>query len=56
MFAIAGIVALVIAGFLQFTKGHPDAVIWLIIIGGILIGVEVAWGWNRGGRSYRRGA
>ena len=54
MFAIAGIIALVIAAFLQFTRSHPDAVIWLVIIGAILIGVEVAWGWNRGGRTYHR--
>jgi hypothetical protein len=54
MFAIFGFVAFVIAAFLHFTAGHASAVVWAIIIGGLLVAAEVAWGWNRGGRYGRR--
>jgi membrane-bound ClpP family serine protease len=53
MGAIAGVILLVIAAFLKATAGNPSIMIWLIIVGAILIGAEVAWGWNRGGRTYR---
>jgi hypothetical protein len=54
MLAILGVILLVIAAFLKATAGNPSIMIWLIIVGAILIGVDVAWGWNRGGRTYRR--
>ena len=50
MLAIAGIIAEVIAAFIKATHGNASIMTWLIIIGAILIGAEVAWGWNRGGR------
>jgi O-antigen/teichoic acid export membrane protein len=53
MIAILGIVLLVVAAIFELVKQHLDLVIWLIIIGAILIGVEVSWGWNRGGRYNR---
>jgi hypothetical protein len=52
--AVAALVAFIIAAILELTKTHLDAVIWLIIAGGILLSAEAIWGWNRGGRSYRR--
>jgi hypothetical protein len=54
MLAVVGVVLVAIAGILKLVSKYPDAIIWLIIIGVILIGAEVAWGWNRGGR-YGRG-
>lgn len=53
MIGIAGIIAFIIAGILQLTGVHVGAVIWLVIIGGILVGIEATWGWYRGGRTYR---
>jgi len=55
MLAILGFVLYVIAAILQLTGKYPAAIIWLIIIGGALVAAEVAWGWNRGGRTYRSG-
>lgn len=55
MFAIAGIIALVIAAFLKVVGKYPDAILWLVIIGAILIGIEAAWGVRRAGW-YRRAA
>jgi hypothetical protein len=54
MFAIVGIILLVIAAILNLLSKDPSVMTWLIIIGAILIGAEIAWGWNRGGRSYTR--
>jgi hypothetical protein len=54
MLAIAAFVAFVIAAFKAAT-GHASPLIWFVIIGGLLVSAEVAWGWNRTGR-YRRGA
>jgi membrane-bound ClpP family serine protease len=56
MFAIAGIIALVIAAFLKVVGKYPDAILWLIILGAILIGIEAAWGVRRSGWYGRRGA
>lgn len=56
MFAIAGIIALVIAALLHVIDKYPNAIIWLIIIGAILIGIEAAWGVRRGGWYGRRAA
>jgi hypothetical protein len=53
MFAVAGIIAAVIAALLQLVKQRQNAVIWLVIIAVVLVGIEVAWGWRRGGY-YRR--
>jgi hypothetical protein len=55
MLAALGFVAFVIAGILELTKTHLDAVIWFIIVGGALVAAEVIWGWNRGGRYNRTG-
>jgi hypothetical protein len=56
MFAIAGIIALVIAAFLKVVGKYPDAILWLVIIGAILIGIEAAWGVRRSGWYGRRAA
>lgn len=53
MAGIAGIIAFIVAAIFQLTGKDTSAVIWLIIIGGILVGVEATWGWYRGGRTYR---
>lgn len=42
--AVAGIIALAIAAVLELVKAHENFVIWLVILGGILIGAEVVWG------------
>ena len=52
MLAILAFVAFVIAGLLRLIGSHESMVIGLIIVGGLLVSAEVAWGWNRGGR-YR---
>ena len=52
MLAVAGFVAFVIAAILQLVKSHVDLVIWLVIVGGLLVCAEVAWGWY--GRRYPR--
>jgi len=54
MFAVFGVILAVIAAILKLTGKYPDAILWLIIFAIILVGAEVAWGWNRGGRTYRR--
>jgi hypothetical protein len=53
MLAIVGVILEVIAAVLKLVGKHGDWVIWLIILGAILIGCEVAWGWRRSG--YYRG-
>ena len=50
MLAILGFVAFVIAAFLKFDGHHQSPMLWAIIIGGLLVSAEVAWGWNRAGR------
>lgn len=52
--AIVGCVLLVIAAILKLVSKYPDQIIWLIIIGAFLIGLDVALIWRRGGY-YRRG-
>jgi hypothetical protein len=54
MLAIFGFIAAIFAGFLEFLGGHGKAVIILLIVGLALVCAEVAWGWNRAGRTYRR--
>lgn len=56
MLAVLGFVLAVIAAILKLTNQHADAIIWLLIVGLALVCAEVAWGWNRGGRTYRRAA
>ena len=56
MLAVLAFALFAIAGILKLVSAHVDLVIWLIIFGGLLVAGEVAWGWNRGGRSYRTGA
>jgi hypothetical protein len=56
MLAAIGAVLGVIAAILKLVDKYPGAILWLIIIAVILVCVDVAWGWNRGGRTYRRGA
>ena len=55
MLAILAFVAFVIAAFLHFSGGHASALLWALIIGGLLLSAEVAWGWNRTGRYGPRG-
>jgi hypothetical protein len=47
MLAILGFIAFAIAAILELVKTHVDAVIWLIILGGLLVCADVAWGWYR---------
>ena len=51
---ILAAIAFIIAAFLNFGGGHGKDVDWLVIVGGLFLCAEVAWGWNRTGR-YRRG-
>lgn len=52
MLASAGLVLFIVAAILRLVDKHPDWILWLIIIGGILVCAEVAWDWSR---TYRRG-
>jgi uncharacterized membrane protein len=45
MLAILGFTAFVIAAILELVKVHQNAVIWLVIIGGLLVSSAVAWAW-----------
>ena len=54
MLAIAAFVAFVIAAFKAAT-GHATPLLWCVIVGGLLVSAEGAWGWNRGGRYRPRG-
>jgi hypothetical protein len=49
MLAIIGVVLGAIALILKLVGTHLNWIIWLLIIAVILIGVDVAWGWRRGG-------
>ena len=51
--AVVGTILFIIAAILKLVNQHLDWLLWLIIIGGILIGLDVAWVWRRGGY-YRR--
>jgi hypothetical protein len=44
MFAIAGLIAFIIAALFKLVGTHADAIEWLIIIGGILFGLELVFG------------
>jgi uncharacterized membrane protein len=54
MLAVIGLVLYVIAAILQLTSKYTDKVIWLVIIGGALVAIDVAWGWRRAGPGYYR--
>jgi hypothetical protein len=43
--AVLALVAFVVAAILELVKTHLNAVIWLIIIGGILVSSHGIWGW-----------
>jgi hypothetical protein len=53
MLAVIGTILAALAGLLKLLHNHGSWVLPLLIIGVILIGAEVAWGWNRGGRYGR---
>jgi len=55
MLAVLGFIAFVIAAFLHFSGGHESAMIWFIIIGGLLACAELIWGVHRAGWYGRRG-
>jgi len=55
MLATLAFVMMVIAAALELTGKHLNWVIWLVIVAVALVGAEVAWGWNRGGRYGSRG-
>lgn len=55
MIAIVGLVLYVIAAILQLTSKYTDKIIWLVIIGGALVAIDVIWGWRRAGPGYYRG-
>jgi hypothetical protein len=50
--AVLAFTAFVIAGVLELVKAHLDLVIWLVIVGGLLLAADMAWGWY--GRRYPR--
>jgi hypothetical protein len=54
MLAIIGLVLYVIAAILKLISQHADFREWLIIIGGALVAIDVAWGWHRAGPGYYR--
>ena len=54
MLAIIGLVLYVIAGILKLVNQHTDMLWWLVIIGGALVAIDVAWGWRRAGPGYYR--
>jgi hypothetical protein len=45
MFGIAGLICFVIAALFKLLNTHLDAMDWLIIIGGILYGIEIVFGY-----------
>jgi len=51
--AVLGVVLAAIAGLLKLIGSHGSWIIPLVIVAVILIGAEVAWGWQRSGY-YRR--
>lgn len=54
MLAAIGFVLTVIAAILQLVGKYHSAIIWLMLAAIALVCFEVAWGWNRAGRTYRR--
>ena len=54
MVAVIGLVLCIIAAILELMGKHLDWVIWLVIIGGGLVAVDVIWGWRRAGAGYYR--
>jgi len=54
MIAVVGLILYVIAGILELVNKHLNWVIWLIIIGGALVAIDVVWGWRRAGAGYYR--
>jgi hypothetical protein len=53
MAGFLGLLAFVVAAILKLTNSHPGAILWLIIIGGILTAFEATYGWYRAGHTYR---
>ena len=54
MAAIVGLILFVIAGIFELVNKHLNYVIWLLIIGGALVAIDVIWGWHRAGPGYYR--
>ena len=54
MIAVVGLILYVIAGILELVNKHLNYVIWLLIIGGALVAIDVIWGWRRAGAGYYR--
>lgn len=54
MAALVGIILFIVAAILKLVNQHLNWIIWLIIIGGILYGAELLWGWRRAGAGYYR--
>jgi len=54
MIAVIGLILYVIAGILELVNKHLNWVIWLIIIGGALVAIDVIWNWHRAGAGYYR--
>jgi len=54
VFALLGFIAAIFAGLLELLGGHGKAIVILLIVGLALVCAEVAFGWNRAGRTYRR--
>lgn len=53
MLAVIGLILAIVAAILKLVNQHPDWISWLVIFAIILIGIDVVWGWHRGGY-YRR--
>jgi len=54
LIAVAGLILYVIAAILELIGKHLNYVIWLVIIGGALVAIDVIWGWRRAGAGYYR--
>jgi hypothetical protein len=54
MIAVVGLILYIIAAILELIGKHLDWVIWLVIIGGALVAIDVIWGWRRAGAGYYR--
>jgi hypothetical protein len=56
MLAILGAVLYAIGIILKLVDKHPDWIIWLVLVAGLLVAVDVAWFARRSGWYGRRAA
>lgn len=46
MLAVAAFIVFIIAALFKLVGSHTDVLQWLIIISGLLVSADVAWGWG----------